>query len=70
MNLNIWQLEPAMISGLVAAVIVLLVAFNVPISEDQKSAILGFTAAALMILQGLITRSQVTPVAKVVEQVP
>ena len=37
--------EPALIVGVVTAVIVLLVAFGVPISEDQRAAVVGVTAA-------------------------
>lgn len=56
---NAWKAEPALISGFVAAVLVLLVAFNIPITDAQQQAVLGLTAAALMLLQAGITRQNV-----------
>jgi hypothetical protein len=56
--------EPALWTGLVDAVIVLLVAFGVPVTPEQKTAVLGVTAAVLAILSAIFVRSQVTPVAK------
>ena len=44
--------EPALIVGVVTAVIVLLVAFGVPISEDQRAAVVGVTAAVLALFGG------------------
>jgi hypothetical protein len=58
----IWKTEPALISGLVAAALVLAVSFGAPISDDQQKAVLGFTAAALMLLQAVVTRQNVVPV--------
>jgi hypothetical protein len=62
---TIWQTEPALISGLVAAGLVLAVSFGAPISDDQQKAVLGFTAAALMLLQAFVTRQNVVPTAVV-----
>ena len=56
--------EPAVITGLVVAVITLVVAFGIPISDDQRSAIVGLVGAVLAILGAGVVRSQVTPLAK------
>jgi hypothetical protein len=56
-----WAAEPSLWVGLVTAVIILLVAFGVPITDDQKVAILGVVSAVLVIVGAFITRSQVTP---------
>ena len=56
--------EPAVITGLVVAVITLVVAFGIPISDDQRSAIVGLVGAVLAILGGGVVRSQVTPTNK------
>lgn len=63
MNLS-WSAEPALWVGLVEAVIVLLVAFGVPISADQKAAVIGLTSAVLAVVGALVTRSQVSPVSQ------
>jgi hypothetical protein len=51
------QDEPVVVTTLVGAVISLLVVFGVPISDDQKTAIVGVIVAVL----ALFARSQVTP---------
>lgn len=65
--------EPAitlgMISGLVAAVLALLVAFGVGLSDAQTGAILAVIAAAGPVLSGLLTRPRVTPNPSVVERI-
>ncbi len=63
--MNIWQAEPAVIVAFVEAIIVLLVAFGVPITSDQKVAIIGLTSAVLAVIGGFVVRSQVTPTTKV-----
>ena len=58
------------ISSIVAgatAVIALLVAFGVPLTEDQKVAILGLVGVLAPVLVALVTRGKVTPNAAVVE---
>ena len=58
------------ISSIVAAataIIALLVAFGVPINEDQKVAILGFVGVLAPVIVALVTRGRVTPNAAVVE---
>lgn len=51
--------EPALILGGIQAVIVLAVSFGLPITEDQKAAILALSAVILSI----VTRQLVTPKA-------
>jgi hypothetical protein len=69
--LDLFRSEPAVaitaISGLVDAVLLLLVTFGVPISGPQKAAVDGVLAAlmaVLAVLTGMLVRSQVTPVVK------
>jgi diacylglycerol kinase len=57
---NLWGREPAMVLAFVQAIIVLAVAFGLQLTADQTGAIVAVTA----IILGLLTRSQVTPVAK------
>ncbi len=49
----------ATITGGVAALIALLVAFGIDLTEDQKTAILGAVAVAAPIVAGFVIRSQV-----------
>ena len=49
------------------AVIALLVAFGVPLTEDQKVAILGLVGVLAPVIVALVTRGKVTPNAAVVE---
>ncbi|MDQ3540044.1 MAG: hypothetical protein M3440_05095 [Chloroflexota bacterium] len=49
----------ASITGGVAALIALLVAFGVDLTEDQKTAILGIVAIAAPIIAGLFIRQNV-----------
>lgn len=51
--------EPAIVAGVVQAVLGLLLAFGVDLSTEQTGAILAVTAAVL----ALFVRSQVTPTA-------
>lgn len=60
--MNIWNAEPAMVVGVVTAVLVLLTSFGVPISEDQRNAIVGVVSAILVLVAAVVVRSQVTPV--------
>lgn len=53
--------EPALIVGAVEALVVLAVAFGVPITGDEKAAIIGAVSAVLMLVGAVVTRSQVTP---------
>ena len=63
--MNILKIEPALVTGAVSAVLVLVTAFGLPLSEDQKAAILGSIVPVLVLVQALVTRGQVTPNAKV-----
>ena len=58
------------VSSIVAAataIIALLVAFGVPLTEDQKVAILGLVGVIAPVIVALVTRGKVTPNAAVVE---
>lgn len=50
--------EPALIAGLIQAVLGLLLAFGVQLSQEQVGAVMAVTAAVL----ALVVRSRVTPV--------
>ena len=63
--MNILKIEPALVTGAVSAVLVLVTAFGLPLSEDQKAAILGSIVPVLVLVQALVTRGQVTPNSKV-----
>lgn len=58
-----WRREPAVIVGVVQAIIALAVSFGFDLSTEQVGAILAVTAAVL----ALVTRSQVTPTARPVK---
>ena len=63
--MNILKIEPALVTGAVSAILVLVTAFGLPLSEDQKAAVLGSIVPVLVLVQALVTRGQVTPNAKV-----
>ena len=63
--MNILKVEPALVTGAVYAILVLVTAFGLPLSEDQKAAVLGSIVPVLVLVQALVTRGQVTPNAKV-----
>lgn len=50
--------EPALVAGLLQAVLTLLLVFGVPLTDAQVAAILGLSAAAL----AFVVRRRVTPV--------
>ena len=56
--------EPALVSGLVSAVIALAVSFGLDWTAEQVGAVMAVVAAVLAV----VTRQQVTPVVDVVEQ--
>ena len=64
-NLNIWQAEPAMVIGLVTAVLALVVSFGIPVSQDQRDAIVGVVSAVLILLGAVVVRANVYPAAKI-----
>ena len=53
--------EPALIVGVITALLILLVSFGVPISSDQREAIIGFSNAALAVIGTLVIRQNVSP---------
>ena len=58
------------VSSIVAgatAIVALLVAFGVPLTQDQKVAILGLVGVLAPVIVALVTRGKVTPNAAVVE---
>ena len=54
----------ATITAAVSAIIALLVAFGLDLSDDQRNAILGVVAVAAPIIAGALARGYVTPVSK------
>jgi uncharacterized membrane protein len=60
------QTEPAVLTGVILAVIsavlALVVAFGVDVSTDQAAAIMGTATAVLALIGAVIVRSRVTPV--------
>lgn len=54
----------ASITAAVAALIGLLIAFGVDLSDDQQKAILAVVAVAGPLVAGIVSRSKVTPVSK------
>lgn len=62
---DLLKVEPALVTGAVSAILVLVTAFGLPLTEDQKAAVLGSIVPVLVLLQALITRAQVTPNVKV-----
>jgi hypothetical protein len=63
--------EPVIVRAaitLAGAVVAVLVAFNVPITDQQQDAILGLVLAVAMVVLALWARSAVTPNSNVVEQ--
>lgn len=63
---NIFKVEPAVILGFISAVLILLTAFGVQITDDQTTAIVGLVSAFLVLGGSFLTRAAVTPNSKVV----
>lgn len=61
-NEPLWTV--AGITAAASAVIALLVAFGLPVTEAQTSAVLGVVAVLAPAVVAMIARSKVTPVAK------
>ena len=59
---NLIVKQPALIVGLVLALLGLLSALGLVVSEEQVAAVVAFVGALLAVLGALVTRSQVTPV--------
>src|SRR5699024_10895655 len=63
--------EPVILTDVVTAVVALAVAFGVPVSADQKAAIIGVVVAVVALAGGAVARKQVTPDRKTdVAEVP
>lgn len=62
--LKLWATEPAMVVGVVLAVVAVLVSFGVPLKPDQTNAIRALIEAVTILVGAYVVRSQVTPVAK------
>jgi uncharacterized membrane protein len=58
---NVWDKEPALVIAVVQAILVLVIAFGVHITDSQVAAIVGVASAVLALLAGVATRSQVIP---------
>lgn len=56
--------EPALLVGVVVAILSLVTAFGIPLDTDVKSGIVGVVTAVLALLGAGVTRSKVTPVDK------
>jgi ABC-type nickel/cobalt efflux system permease component RcnA len=63
--MNLWGLEPAMITSVVVAALTLAVSFGVPVSAEQREAIVALVSAVLVVVGGAVVRQQVVPVAKI-----
>jgi len=64
---SLFAAEPALVVGLVSALVTLAVAFGVQLTPDQTHALLA-VAGAVMALGAFIVRGQVTPNATVAAQ--
>lgn len=67
---SIWRrikTEPVMIKELANAVILLLTAFGVTITDGQTQAVLAVIAAVILILTGIPVRQGVTPNVNVLQ---
>ena len=56
--------EPALVTGLVLALIGVVSAFGLHISDDQKAAVVALVGSVLAIVGAVQVRSQVTPTPK------
>lgn len=54
----------ATVTGIAAAVVALVVAFGLDLTDDQQAAILGFVGVVAPLVVALVVRPRVTPVAK------
>lgn len=64
------HLDPAVYKGLVVAVIGLLAALGIVIAPGIPDQVIGLVVAVMAIVQGIWTRRDVTPNAKVVAYLP
>ena len=72
--LNLFQTEPAVviagIGAILEALLLVLIAFGVPITTDEKLALTGFGTVVITVATGIVTRSQVSPVASLAPPPP
>lgn len=68
-DLSILQKEPALITGVLVAVIGLLGAFGLQINDNTQSAVTAVVVAVLALVGALVTRTQVTPAAVAQKQI-
>lgn len=64
------NLNPALLRGLIMAVVLLLSSVGILISPEVPNSLIGFIATVLAIVQALWTKGSVTPNAKVAVSVP
>src|ERR1035437_8347754 len=70
---SFWDKEPALIIGVVTAILALATAFGLGMTHDQQMAILGVVAAALALIGSVVVRSHGTSpatAAKLIAQIP
>jgi hypothetical protein len=58
---DLWHLEPSLVTGVITALLALLVAFGLPITPEQKTAVLGIIGPVYAILAALNVRRKVVP---------
>lgn len=61
--------EPAVILGFIGAALALAIGFGLRVSGEQVNLIMVFAAAAITLLTGVVTRSQVVPTEKANAQI-
>jgi uncharacterized lipoprotein YbaY len=67
---KLWELEPALVVGVVVALMSMLVSVGVPITAEQHTAAVGLVTATLALAGGVVVRQRVTPVAKLQDKAP
>jgi hypothetical protein len=58
--MNLWNREPARIIAVVSAGLMLATAIGLTISAELSAAIIGFASVVIALVQGEVTRSQVS----------
>lgn len=61
--------EPAVILGFLGAALALAIGFGLRVSGEQVNLIMVFAAAAITLLTGVVTRSQVVPTERANDQI-
>lgn len=60
--LQLWANEPALVVGVVTALLSVAAAFGLALNEEQIAAIVGVVTAVGAVVASFVIRSQVTPV--------